>query len=125
MELWRSNETVLLTFRIPQVLGGGPVPRLALGAGGAPMRTPRETQRSGVTDPFLSARSGGQTARSAFAASAYSFRSMGVRFPHPTLDRGNHAHPGSCGASEHLVAAQLCAPMSSECGFTRCHCARC
>ena len=44
------------------------------------MRTPRETQRSGVTDPFFSARSGGQTARSAFAASAYSFRSMGVRF---------------------------------------------
>ena len=71
---------------VGQVLGGGPVPRLALGAGGAPLRTPRETQRSAAnTDPFFSARSGGQTARSAFAASAYSFRSMGVRLPacHP------------------------------------------
>ncbi len=75
----RENSAYVVFELVPQVLGGGPVPRLALGAGGAPMRTPRETQRSGVTDPFLSARSGGQTARSAFAASAYSFRSMGVR----------------------------------------------
>jgi len=77
---------------IRQVLGGGgPVPRLALGAQGAPMRTPRETQRSAATDPFFSARSGGQTARSAFAASAYSFRSMGVRHG-PRADLWNSRH---------------------------------
>ena len=54
------------------------VPRLAL-AGGLANRTPRDSQRS-VTDGFASVRStGATTARSAFGASAYSFRSMHVR----------------------------------------------
>ena len=73
------------------------MPRLALGAQGAPMRTPRETQRSAATDPFFSARSGGQTARSAFAASAYSFRSMGVR---PGLPAGRRDTCGTAHSSD-------------------------